>query len=51
MTVYDIEFNKPKGSVSINYSDIQTNKTFLSNLQYLKTVNKDKRNKTIKFAR
>tara|TARA_B100001175_G_scaffold168391_2_gene142813 strand:+ start:679 stop:1374 length:696 start_codon:yes stop_codon:yes gene_type:complete len=40
MTVYDIEFNKPKGSVSINYSDIQTNKTFLSNLQYLKTVNK-----------
>ena len=40
MTVYDIEFTKPKGSVSINYSDIQTNKTFLSNLQYLKTVNK-----------
>ena len=40
MTVYDIEFKKPKGSVSINYSDIQTNKTFLSNLQYLKTVNK-----------
>ena len=40
MTVYDIEFTKPKGSVSINYSDIQTNNTFLSNLQYLKTVNK-----------
>ena len=40
MTMYDIEFNKPKGNVSINYSDIQTNKTFLSNLQYLKTVNK-----------
>ena len=40
MTVYDIEFNKPKGSVNVNSSDFQTNKTFLSNLQYLKTVNK-----------
>ncbi|MBN09691.1 MAG: hypothetical protein CMC79_04900 [Flavobacteriaceae bacterium] len=40
MTVYDIEFLKPKGKVRINYSDNSTNKTFLSNLQYLKTVNK-----------
>ena len=40
MSLYDIEFTKPKGRVSINYSDIKTNKTFLSNLQYLKTVNK-----------
>ncbi len=40
MTLYDIEFIKPKGEVHINYSDLNTNKTFLSNLQYLKTVNK-----------
>lgn len=40
MTVYDIEFTKPKGKVALNYSDIKTNKIFLSNLQYLKTVNK-----------
>ena len=40
MTVYDIEFTKPKGKVEMNYLDIKTNKTFLSNLQYLKTVNK-----------
>lgn len=40
MTVYDIEFTKPKGKVDLNFSDIKTNKIFLSNLQYLKTVNK-----------
>ena len=40
MTTYDIEFTKPKHDVYVNYSDSKTNKTFLSNLQYLKTVNK-----------
>ena len=36
----DNEYRELKGKVDLNFSDIKTNKILLSNLQYLKTVNK-----------
>jgi len=40
MSLYDIEFLRSKSDAIIDFSNNEVNKTFLSNLKYIKTVNK-----------